>query len=172
MRVFVGQKWVFSSNALGLCLDVSLLGPDCQKKLADLYPSLPLWPDHDAPISLECCSHLIVLTNHSETTHDSVRYWWTVGAKNCLPIFLNSTPVSTSYLVHGVTCLFIDSQDATWTKANQLIKTNYQALVPIASEARRRAYFKDSIQKNTSAVLQVLKNVSRAPCNFDKFLPL
>ena len=115
----------------------------------------------------------IVLTGESSSEHhDLIQYWWSLGAKYCLPTFLNAGVTSSITLRHGESCLFVESKTSSWGVALNLIRSNRKALRLIAKEARRRAYFEHSIQKNLGTIKTVLAKCLDKTRFFDKLLPL
>jgi hypothetical protein len=103
---------------------------------------------------------------------DLIQHWWSLASSKCLPVILNEELSSSGNLIQGESCLFVNSSSSAWTAAAGLIRNSYPALLKIAGEARRKAYFGCSVQKNISYVAEILTLSTKMKYRFDKFLPL
>jgi hypothetical protein len=155
-----------------LSLNTSMLDPASSVKIITTYPSLCPAISQEMDFKPEKIDFVILISGDIEPNYDSVRYWWSLASGHCLPVFLTSGVVESAEFEHGKSCLFVSNREESWTVAAQLINGNFSELSLIAAEARRRAYFGSSIQKNISQVLKILTSASSHHCNFNKFLPL
>ena len=116
--------------------------------------------------------YLIVIGGSSPEESALVHYWWELGAKHCLPTFIDSAMFSPNQLTHGSNCLFVNNNINSWAAAIDLLLTRYDALQAIAKKARRDLYFEFSIQKRVRHVSEIIGNYLSMPRFFDKYLPL
>jgi hypothetical protein len=123
-------------------------------------------------IDLTSLDYLIVLNGLPNEYEASTLYWWTLSAKYCLPIFMNSESSRLKVLQHGENCLFVNSDITSWNFAMSLVQREYNALHLIASRARRDVYFSFSIQKKIMEVSRLVGKINSSEIFYDKFLPL
>lgn len=123
-------------------------------------------------VFMEQYSFLILLSGRRVLEPDVITHWWSVASSRCLPTFMNKESEGIVNLSHGESCLFVDNAKSAWNVAADLIRSSYPALLNIAKEARRRAYFGCSVQKNISQISSILELAVGRKCRFDKFLPL
>ena len=114
---------------------------------------------------------IVILSGHA-LYNDTVRYWWSLGAKYNIPAFLLSNHTGDNCIRHGETALLVDSNETSWRLAFELIRANFGALKKVASEARRLAYFSCSFQKNAHHIVSMLGRHTNSVPFFDKFYPL
>ncbi len=117
-------------------------------------------------------SYMVIISGNSQKHSAAIDYWWGLGARNCIPVFINAESVRMDYLIHGDDCLYVSSTVDAWNAALELVNTAFHQLHKIAARARSNAYFNRSIQKKIAHVAWVIgRNRGIAPF-YDKFLPL
>ena len=127
---------------------------------------------HTVNADLNRYSYMVIISGDSQKHSAAIDYWWGLGARNCIPVFINAESVRMDYLIHGDNCLYVSSTTDAWNAALELVNTAFHQLYGIAARARRNAYFSLSIQKRIAHVAWVIgRNQGVAPF-YDKFLPL
>jgi hypothetical protein len=136
------------------------------------YSNLKLTDVADADRNIEKYHFTIIISGLRAENSSIVSYWWSRSAKYCVPVLLNAgTPIS-DYLIHGSTCLFVNGETSSWRAAVQIIQQQRSALTSIARNARRYAYFEQSIQKSVARVTNLLAQHTQTSHFFHRFLPL
>jgi hypothetical protein len=116
--------------------------------------------------------YLAIFSSPSLEDASSVHYWWSSGARYCLPAFVNSDAARFTELVNGNNCLFVNSSIDAWLAAFDIVRSRTDSLHVIASNARRAVYFNFSVQKRVSQLGELISNSCDSKQYFDKFLPL
>jgi hypothetical protein len=124
------------------------------------------------PIELKNYDFLVILGDDRSENSSLLQFWWSLSAKHCIPVFINSNAPRFHGLTHGQNCLLVDSNIAAWSTAIKLIHLGYDSLQTLATRARRDLYFNFSAQKRTKDISDILGTSCRKYRFFDKFLPL
>ena len=136
------------------------------------YSKLKFSDSADVERNIKKYDFTVILSGSGSATSSIVSYWWSISAKFCVPVILNTGSDMTDYLIHGGTCLFVNNKRSSWHAAVQVIQHQHDALISIAKNARKYAYFEHSIQKNVSRVTSLLAQLTQTNYFFNRFLPL
>jgi hypothetical protein len=123
-------------------------------------------------LDLSKYDYLAIFSSSSLADASSVHYWWSSGARYCLPAFVNSDAARFTELVNGNNCLFVNSSIDAWLAAFDIVRSRTDSLHLIASNARRAVYFNFSVQKKVNQLGELISNSCDSKQYFDKFLPL